>query len=95
MAVLQLFSVFDVKVGVFAPPFCGRSRGEAIRSFTDACKDESLPFKRHPGDYKLYFMGEFDDNSGIISVSGIPTFILGADEVIIEGALDIISGRVK
>lgn len=78
---LLLCSVFDSKVGVFAAPFCARSKGEAIRSFTDACADDALPFKRHPSDYRLFVLAEFDDNAGAVFQVGPPEILVGADEL--------------
>lgn len=81
MAKLLMFSVFDNKVGAFASPFCVRTRGEAIRSFTDAVKDTSLPFVKHPNDYQLYLIAEYDEIAGTVSNGHVPERILGADEV--------------
>ncbi|QCQ84806.1 nonstructural protein [Blackfly microvirus SF02] len=77
---LIICSVFDSKVGAFSPPFFVKTRGEAIRSFTDACKDSSLPFTKHPADYRLFFLGEFDDVSGVV-FGDKPEPLIGADEV--------------
>lgn len=79
MAKLLLVAVMDTKVGAFTPPFCCKTRGEAIRSFTDACADDKIPFKAHPGDYVLYMIGEFDDGSGLVT-SAVDRLI-GADEI--------------
>ncbi|QCQ84638.1 nonstructural protein [Blackfly microvirus SF02] len=79
MAKLLLCSVFDTKVGSFAPTFCCKSRGEAIRSFEDAVRDPKMPFAAHPGDYQLFAVGDFDDISGVISVVK-PERLIGADE---------------
>lgn len=79
MARLVLCSVFDTKVGSYAPPFTVKSRGEAIRSFDDACRDEKLPFRLHPGDYQLFALGEFDDISGYLHPIQ-PERLIGADE---------------
>lgn len=73
-------SVFDSKVNAFSSPFCCKSRGEAIRSFTDACRDDSLPFKRHPTDYRLFILAEFDDQSGVFLSNGVDS-VIGADEL--------------
>lgn len=77
---LMMCSVFDSKVGAYATPFFCRTKGEAIRSFTDACKDDKLPFKAHPADYRLIFLGEFDDNSGAMLPTE-PVPLIGADEL--------------
>lgn len=81
MAILVACAVFDSKVGAYSPPFFVKTKGEAIRSFTDACADDNLPFKKHPGDYRLFLLGEFDDNSGLLTAVGNPVPLIGADEV--------------
>lgn len=79
MAKVLLFSVFDTKSGAYAAPFVSPSRGSAVRAFSDACGDDNLPFKKHPGDYRLFLLAEFDDNSGsILPIQPDP--IIGADE---------------
>lgn len=78
--VLQLYSVFDTKVGAYASPFVARTKGEAIRSFQQACGDDSLPFKRNPGDYQLFFVGGWDDNNGRLLPLEKPERVVGADE---------------
>ncbi|QCQ84648.1 nonstructural protein [Blackfly microvirus SF02] len=79
MAKLLLCTVFDTKVGSYAPTFCCKSRGEAIRSFEDAVRDPKMPFAAHPGDYQLFAVGEFDDNLGVL-VAFKPDRLIGADE---------------
>lgn len=74
-------AVFDSKVGAYSPPFFVKTKGEAIRSFTDACRDDKVPFAKHPADYRLFFLGEFDDNSGLLSGLSKPEPSLGADEL--------------
>lgn len=79
--ILIACSVFDSKVGAFSPPFFCKTRAEGIRSFSDACSDDKLPFKLHPGDYRLYFLGEFDDASGALVRFEMPVASIGADEL--------------
>lgn len=54
---LVVCAIFDTKVGAFATPFFCRTKTEAMRSFEDACNDDKLPFKAHPGDYRLFVFG--------------------------------------
>lgn len=77
---VMMCSVYDSKVGVYAAPFCARSRGEAIRSFHSATLDDNLPFKRYPADYRLFCVGEYDDNVGRLYPAEQPEPIIGADE---------------
>lgn len=80
MSRLILCSVFDSKVGAYSPPFSCKTRGEAIRSFTDACKDTSMHFGKHPADYRLFVIGEFDVGTGFVGGS-TPEPLIGADEI--------------
>jgi len=59
---LVVCSVYDSSVGAYLQPFFTRSKGEAIRSFIDAVKEEKGPFNRHKKDFTLMFLGEWDDH---------------------------------
>lgn len=64
---LKAFSVFDVKVDAFMPPFFQPTNGSALRHFADAVNDPQSQLSRHPEDYKLCCVGEFDDATGLIT----------------------------
>ena len=40
--------------------------GAAIRAFSDAVNDPQTVLSRHPGDYVLYQVGEFNDSDGTL-----------------------------
>lgn len=71
-----LVAVFDSAVGSYMPPFAQRSIGEALRSFSVACKDEQTAMAKHPQDYALYLLSEFDDESGLLEDLAIPPRLL-------------------
>lgn len=79
--ITQCFSVRDTAVGAFLPPFFTRSKGEAIRSFSEACNNAEHQFAKHASDYTLFFLGAFDDNSGLFTPCE-PERILSAMEVL-------------
>nr|QJB20881.1 MAG: nonstructural protein [Microvirus sp.] len=64
---MQVFSVRDKAVGAFLQPFYARSRGEAMRSFIDAMADGNHAFEKHPEDYDLYYLGDFDEEKGVFN----------------------------
>lgn len=64
MAVVKMFSVLDVKADLYASPFCFGAVGQAVRAFSDLVQDPNTMPGRHPEDYKLVQIGEFDDVSG-------------------------------
>ena len=81
--ILEVYSVFDKAVNAYMQPFYCRSKGEAIRSFTEAVNDGSKPFGKYSLDYFLVSLGEFDDNSGSFTGHG-PLRVIGANEVVID-----------
>jgi len=76
----QIFSVYDRAISAFVQPFYARTKGEAIRSFTEACNDEKHQFNRHAADYSLMHLGEFDDNAGLFNCAD-PARVISALEV--------------
>lgn len=61
---LKLYAVFDSKVEQYLAPFVMRSRGEAVRSWIDVVNDEKTQFSKHPEDFTLMEVGEFDQSTG-------------------------------
>lgn len=58
----KIFTVFDTKVEAYLTPFYMKSKGEAIRSFTEACNDPQTMFFKHPEDYVLFELGDYSDS---------------------------------
>lgn len=77
---LQVYSVYDKAVNAFLQPFYCRSKGEAIRSFTEACSDDKSNFSKYPLDYFLVELGEFDDSTAVFNTHD-PVRIVSAHEV--------------
>ena len=75
---MKAFAVRDVKAEGFNTPFFQQTFGLAERSLTDAMSDEKNPAARHKADYSLYYLGEFDQKTGIIHVEAEPKFICNA-----------------
>jgi len=80
-------SVFDVKAKAYMVPFFVQNVNLARRSFGDAVCDSSTGISRHPEDYQLYKVGEFDDNSGIFAKFAQPEFL--------ANAVDFVGNKVK
>lgn len=67
-----LVSIKDRAIEAFQPLGNCRAQGEAIRTFKDILADTSSPHGRHPDDYDLYLVGEFDDQTGYIEPTHPP-----------------------
>lgn len=65
--ITEIFSIYDMKVQAYSPPFNFRSKGEALRTFADMANDPASKIAKHPEDYVLYLVGSFDDQRGIVT----------------------------
>lgn len=61
---MKVYGIFDVKVSEYLPPFYANTHGQALRLFTDHTNDPSTPIYRHPEDYRLFHLAEFDQATG-------------------------------
>lgn len=75
---MLVYSIFDEKAAVFGVPFFMKNKGIALRAFGDLIKDGNTSINKHPDDFKLYYLGEFDDNSGSLVSCKQPEFIAHA-----------------
>lgn len=64
---LNVYSVYDTKMEVFAPPFFTVNDAVGMRHFGDMAKSDQFPYRAHPKDYVLFWLGEWDDHSGVLT----------------------------
>lgn len=72
---LKVYSIFDVKAGTYGTPFFSVNDAIARRSFEDLAKDSNSTVSRHPEDYSLYQIGEFDGISAMMVGVSAPVYI--------------------
>lgn len=83
-----VMAVRDKRTEFFLTPtmFC-RAKGEGVRWFMDVLNDKNSQFSKHPADFELFVLGEFDDNSGQFTQdASVPMRILSGLEVSSESA---------
>lgn len=61
---VNFYSVYDTKMEIFAPPFISVNDAVGIRNFGDMAKSDQWPYKAHPKDYILFWVGCWDDHTG-------------------------------
>lgn len=61
---LRAFTLHDVKALNYSPPFFQHNNALAVRMLQDLVNDNNTSVGRHPADYKLYCIGEYDDSNG-------------------------------
>ena len=64
----KIFTVHYSAAGAYLAPFFLHAEGIAIRTFTDCVNDPEHAFGRHPKDYNLMVLGEFNDSNGEITI---------------------------
>lgn len=64
---LKAYSLFDNKALQYHPPFFASTHGAASRMVADLVQDSNTTVGRHPADYILYCIGEYDDSKGLMS----------------------------
>ena len=62
--ILKYYAIRDKQVEAFLSPFSARTDGEAIRMFSNAIQDKNTEFSRHPGDFDLYLVADWNDQIG-------------------------------
>lgn len=64
---MKIITVRDKAVEAYGTPFFTKTIGQAIRSFRDELARDESPMGQHPEDYDLYFIGDYEEESGAIT----------------------------
>jgi len=64
--ILQMFSIYDSVVGAYMRPFFMQNRAVAVREVCRAIEDPSSELAKNAKDCALYYIGEFDDYTGVM-----------------------------
>lgn len=80
VSTIYAYSMHDEKMGAFARPFFLTSHAGAIRAFADVCQDEKTVVAKHPTDFKLYFLGEFEEGTGKFKNLDVPVLLASGYE---------------
>lgn len=86
--ILGMYSVRDRASVSFGNPMFIPSRGQALRSFSDEVNrvDANNILNTHPEDFDLFYLGDFDTNTGqFASLVNPEQIAVGKDVVIARG----------
>ena len=71
------YAVFDRKAEIYSQPFLEIKDGTAIRAVQDiVINNKDHAFAKHPKDFSLHRLGEFDECSGVITGKEKPEKII-------------------
>ena len=60
----KIFSIFDSKAESFNTPMFLAAKGQAIRAFDDEANRPESEIHKHPEDYTLFCLGDFESDTG-------------------------------
>lgn len=80
----KVFSIYDSKIDAFMQPFFSQSKGSAIRALTDLLVDNSHPIAKHPEDYTLFELSDWDDSTAFFTTHSTPISVGLAIEFVPE-----------
>lgn len=69
---MRVFSVYDSKAEAYGSPVFLKTKGEAIRGFTDIVNDGNSMLSKYPGDYTLFELGSFDEETAKFDLHSSP-----------------------
>jgi len=68
-----VFSIYDSKAKAFLPPFFMPRAEMAQRAFSECANSDDHQFGKHPADYTLFHLGNWDDDTGVFAEKTTPT----------------------
>lgn len=89
MLKLRVFQIFDSKAAAFLAPFFLPEVGVAVRTFSDCCNDKAHAFGRHPADYTLFLLGQWDQVSGVFDLFPSMTAVVNGLQLVKPDDFDI------
>lgn len=75
-------SIRDHVAKRFLQPTLFRTQPEAIRAFKHSLEDQNGPFFRSPSDFELCVLGQFDEDTGVITANVEPIVIVRGRDLV-------------
>ena len=77
-----IVAVRDLKAETFFQPIVADNLAVAMRNFADAAANPDMTIVKHPEDYALYRLGDYDMPSGVITALDQPVHVCSAEEML-------------
>lgn len=83
---LRMYAVRDEQVGAYMQPYFMQADGQAFRSFQDEVNRDAPDniLHRHPKDFSVWFLGEFESDTGLFVLEPAPKLLVRGDVVVIR-----------
>ena len=80
MTRLVACSIHDSKAEYWMRPTFFQSTGQAVRMFGDLAREDGSEVNKHPEDYNLYKVAEFDEDTGEM-IGSVPVHLIAGANV--------------
>lgn len=74
----QMLSIRDTKADYYNQVITMKTIDEAVRALGELVTDQRSMIARHPEDYDLYHLGQFDDQTGELIPLSSPVHVMKA-----------------
>lgn len=65
--IMKYFAVYDKKALSYGQLFPSNTLGTAERAFSESVRNPESPHNKHPGDFALYLIFDFDVDDGVVT----------------------------
>jgi len=93
--ILNVYSIFDTKALVFNTPFFAHNNASAVRSVSDLAADLNTSVGRHPSDFVLYRIGQYNDEQGVLAPLDIREHVVDVISLVAPKAPDLFNTGAK
>lgn len=78
---IKLYAVLDKASKTTAHPFSFQTDRDAVDGFRQVANDKNTSIGKHPDDFALYALGEYDPRTMSFDITE-PKLIIGANELL-------------
>lgn len=77
---LHIYAIRDAQAAAFMTPFFLTTQGQALRAFSDLANNQNHLVSKHPDDFKLYHLADWDDSTGIFELLDDQAYLATASD---------------
>ena len=82
-----IYSIYDSCTGVYCTPFVMENDNAALRCFSDYCIYPDTSLSKHPEDYSLYCLGDYNKKTGLLVSLNNPRLLAKASTFVYQAKL--------
>lgn len=78
----QIYAIKDKAANAYLQPIFSVNENTVIRSLKASLTDPNHNFRMHASDYSLYYLGLFDDSTGVLVPLQEPVFVVNCETIL-------------